>query len=246
MLRSTDRILLLTLPLLVFLVFAAYKNDRIIYYLFLKNNSDLNTVGLFQKTEGDVRKRQNQGFIWTTVNPGDSLNIKDTVFVGDQGHAQIILDTDTNVEILENSLLTVYGNGSKSPVLLLSNGAIKASSVSGKEINLKSRFSETQTIVLNAKEFEFKSESIDSAQENLAVQNPAPSSALSGGAKAKDSITDDAAKLTNASDSDDTTKLSKDSVPDKNIQILYIGMGVLYMLVIVGVIIDTRFGKKRD
>lgn len=229
MLRSTDRIILLTLPLLLFLLFAGYKNDRLFYILFLKNASNLNTIGVFKKTDGDVRKRQNQGFIWTTVNSGDSLSGKDTVFVGDKGHAQIVLDKDINVEIQENSLLTVYGDGSAPPTLSLSSGAIKASSVSGKEINLKGRYTESQTVALSSKESEFKSK--EPSQQNSTANQPKSSPPAKEEPKSKSP--------------EEIAKQAEDEAQDEKMRRLFIGLGLVYLVVILILVIDAKFGKKR-
>lgn len=229
MLRSTDRIILLSLPLLIFLLFAGYKTDRLIYNLFLKNASDLITIGVFKKTDGDVRKRQNQGFIWTTVNSDDSLSNKDTVFVGDQGHAQIILDNDINIKIQANSLLTVYGDGPEPPTISLSNGAINASSVSGKEINLKGRYTENQTVALSSKESEFKSKEF--SQENFISRQSKPS--LSKREKPK------------SKSSKEIAKQAEDDAQDEKMRRLFIGLGLIYLVMILVLVIDARFAKKR-
>lgn len=230
MLRSTDRILLLILPLFVFFLFVGFKSDRLIHHFFLNNPKKQNAIGLFQKVEGDVRKRQDRSFIWIAKRQGDLLNKKDTIFVGDQAQAQILLKKDIHIEIQENSLLTIYDDGSDDdPLLSLTNGTIKASSIAGKKINIKNRYSENQTITLSEKEVEIKSK----ASVLPSTSTPILDKRLSLG-KTKLNTTPE-----------DVKNKTDNYQYDKDLQNFYIGMAGFYLLIILGLAIDIRFSKKK-
>lgn len=163
--RSIELAIVFLTPLLAFFLIALLKNEGRVYDYFLKNSEEI--IGKVQKSEGNIRKRMNNEFVWIPTMVDSDIQNFDTFYAGENSRATLQLLNDITLELNPNTILKISSEGNQLSVSL-DKGGINAKSSSGAKMSVSGRHSSSaQQLTLNEESSEINTKS--SLAEDRAV-----------------------------------------------------------------------------